>query len=580
LIVWNAQGPGNDDGPLSVQEGSLHTCKYSTLSGSDNVTKRAATYKRVSQEEQALGNAVSLEQQKREIQGLCRDYRATRKPRKGKMTNPSGTRDDRPGLLAMLDHVRTGDVDVIICWRSDRLYRHERVVTAIKDAIEEGEEARQGREIEVMAATGQLNKDLMYLEAMISRKDNEARAERTRIGKIGTLQDGRWPGVLTCLGYRAIREKGERGRRILLADDDEVQTVRDIFEWYAAGASLMEIRGRLIARGDRQLREPPKHQWPKAVILKVVTNRTYTGRLTWTFKGGDAYAIEIPPIVSEDLFEICQQRTSQNKTRSRRNSRGVYLLQGLVECECGYSVNVRRLNWHYDVLADGTRKRYPRKTPGHSYYCPKPDMYPEEAHPARRHWGGPTLDDAVWRHLVDFGIKRPEVIAEQTRARQEELRDQGEQLEGDIGRARARLDEIQQARLYYFKEAGYGRMDKATLDALLADADRDHTYWQGEVERLCELRDDQAKIEAGLDYTRELMTKISARLDAIDQDRETLRAMGPAERAQILRERQRIIRLLCDRIVATLRRCDILRSRSRASLRPGGCTSSCNSRPG
>jgi DNA invertase Pin-like site-specific DNA recombinase len=46
------------------------------------------------------------------------DYRATQAPKRGKIVNPSGERADRPQFLKMLVLVKTGEIDVVLCWRS------------------------------------------------------------------------------------------------------------------------------------------------------------------------------------------------------------------------------------------------------------------------------------------------------------------------------------------------------------------------------------------------------------------------------------------------------------------------------
>ena len=72
-----------------------------------------AQYARVSSEEQAKGEHVSIGQQIADMQALCdrnacnvvqvfigsENYRAAQSPKKGKVVNPSGERADRPAFL-------------------------------------------------------------------------------------------------------------------------------------------------------------------------------------------------------------------------------------------------------------------------------------------------------------------------------------------------------------------------------------------------------------------------------------------------------------------------------------------------
>jgi DNA invertase Pin-like site-specific DNA recombinase len=133
------------------------------------MSKRAALYARVSDERQDQGEAASIDQQLAEMKKLCQregysivgtfvdstNYRATQNPRRGKIVNPSGERADRPQFLQLLEMVRAGTVDVVLCWRDDRLMRHPRVGVALEDALDVGDAQRAGKpKIEIRDATG------------------------------------------------------------------------------------------------------------------------------------------------------------------------------------------------------------------------------------------------------------------------------------------------------------------------------------------------------------------------------------------------------------------------------------------
>ena len=176
---------------------------------------------RVSSEEQAKDESASIDQQLSGMQALCErmdwnvletfvdceNYRATQAPNKGKIVNPSGERTDRPGLLAMLERLRTGEVDAALCWRDDRLVRHPRVAVALEDALDAGDARRNGKgKIKVFDATGgEIDRFTLSIKATIWREENKRRVERSRMGKIATLQQGRWPGHYIRLGYECVR---------------------------------------------------------------------------------------------------------------------------------------------------------------------------------------------------------------------------------------------------------------------------------------------------------------------------------------------------------------------------------------
>jgi len=150
---------------------------------------------------------------------------------------------------------------------------------------------------------------------------------------------------------------------------------------------------------------------------------------------------------------------------------------------------------------------------------------------------------------VDYGIKRPDLIREGVLARQTELQAQGDSVEGDIAHAHRRLAEIDQERAFYQRQAARGKITEAEFDARMEETEEAHQYWRAELARLQELRDNQDKIQAGLDYATEPLTTLQAKLAEIDQTPEELRDLPEEKRNEILKIRRNIIRSLVDKVV-------------------------------
>lgn len=521
---------------------------------------------RVSSEEQAKGESASIDQQLADMRALCErmgwniletfidceNYRATQAPNKGKIVNPSGERADRPGLLAMLEQLKTGDVDAAVCWRDDRLVRHPRVAVVLEDALDIGDARRNGKsKIKIFDATGgEIDRFTLSIKATIWREENKRRVERSKMGKIATLQQGRWPGYYIRLGYECIREPGKRGRRIVLADEQEVQIVKDIFDWYDSGVSVIRLRNRLLAQEAEQKRQVDRvHDWNPVTIYGILRSKEYTGTLTWRSADGDEYTIEIPQIIPLEQWRRVQAKLERNQRISTRNARGVYLLQGLLHCgECGRLTSTNAQDFSYHRLADGTYGKTLRQIPRHRYQCVNAIMFPEEEHPLPFSWAGRTVDWAVWRYIVDYGIKQPDLIRAQVASHIDALRAEGESINGEISHVRLKLGEIDQERAFYQRQGARGMISEAEFDARMEETEEARQHWREELDRLVELRDNADKVQSGLDYATQFLTALQAELPDIDQPLEELLAMPEDERNAILKTRQKIIRALCDKV--------------------------------
>jgi hypothetical protein len=259
---------------------------------------------------------------------------------------------------------------------------------------------------------------------------------------------------------------------------------------------------------------------------------------------GTSISIEIPAIVDRDLWKRNQARIERNKELSTRNAGGVYLLQGLVRCgDCGAGMAVHRKRFGYV----GKKRRFP--IPVHHYICRNAMAYPEEPHPRPFRRYGRTLDWLVWRRIVDYGIKQPELIKEQVQARQAELQAQGDSVNGDIVHAHHRLAEVDSERAFYQRQAARGKLTEAEFDARMEETEDARRYWLSELARLKELRDDRDKVQAGLDYATKLLATIHKELPRIDIPYKGLKKLPKEGRNQILKARRDIVRALVDSVV-------------------------------
>ena len=80
------------------------------------------------------------------------------------------------------------------------------------------------------------------------------------------------------------------------------------------------------------------------------------------------------------------------------------------------------------------------------------------------------------------------------------------------------------------------------------ETEHQREHWQSEVDRLRELRDDVEKVEAGLDYSEKLLTVMRSKLGAIDIPPDELTCLSNNRQDAILKERQRIIQALAERV--------------------------------
>ena len=171
--------------------------------------------------------------------------------------------------------------------------------------------------------------------------------------RLSNARAGRWTGNRAPYGYNLDDGK------LLLGDDEKIETVRWIFQQYTeTSISLHDIAGDLTKRG---IASPSgKDRWQMSTIQLILRREAYIGRASqlkeskgkfYTVKDGkispvdgklkkpveDWFYVDCPAIVDAEKFKLAQERIgrgSQGKRIRRKDQRGV--LAGLLRCShCG-----------------------------------------------------------------------------------------------------------------------------------------------------------------------------------------------------------------------------------------------------
>jgi site-specific DNA recombinase len=396
------------------------------------MNKRAVIYARVSRAYKEDDDRITIESQLADCEAYCKQrgymiigqyvdkdkYRARRK-----LVNPSGTRKDRPAYTTMLKAARASEVDVIIAWREDRLYRGMYAAMPLSEMLDE---TRGAVTVELVKET--FDQKMLGIKASIGKLEIDGIRERMVMGRRARIERGEVPGGPCRYGY----QKGEDKRLMLY--ETEAAIVRQVFEWYNQGSNNMEIRARLTSMGI-----PPRINkvWSKMSIQNILTFEGYATGEYITTLDGESFAIPCPPIISLETWQKALDMRASNKSHRSRNVKEDYLCRGLVTCLCGWKMNARTCH--------SQREKYGGGRWGY-YSCTKNDHQPEQRHPdCAGSIGSKKLDSFVWNFVMSI-CKNPAIIQEAIDKKIEYLRDQQENVVDEAERLQRELDNLQSER--------------------------------------------------------------------------------------------------------------------------------------
>ena len=283
--------------------------------------RRCAVYTRKSTEEGLSQEFNSLDAQRE----ACEAYVASQKS-EGWVQLPdryddggwSGGTLDRPALKRLIADIEDGLVDVIVCYKIDRLSRSLADFTRLIDVFD-----RHGatfvsvtQSFNTTTSMGKLTLNILLSFAQFER---EVTAERIRDKIAASKARGMWMGGYPPLGYDVMDRR-------LVINEAEAKSVRTIFRRFTEVGSASVLVGEIKAMGFVTKQGRPM---TKKYVWRLLSNRIYIGEITHK---GESHPGQHEAIISRDLWDkvhaILQE--SPRKRASNTRARTPALLKGLL----------------------------------------------------------------------------------------------------------------------------------------------------------------------------------------------------------------------------------------------------------
>jgi site-specific DNA recombinase len=273
----------------------------------------------------------------------------------------SGASRLRPGYQKLLEDARAGAFEVVVAEALDRLSRDQEDVAALYKHL-----SFAGVKL-VTLAEGEINELHVGLKGTMNALFLKDLAHKIRRGLEGRVRNGKSGGGLPY-GYRVVRRFDDRGELLRgdrIVEESEAETIRRIYQAFAAGKSPRAIARELNLEG---VRGPGGRAWADTTIrgnagrgCGILRNEVYIGQLIWNRQrfpkdpttGRRVTRInpriewvitEVPEwrIVLQDLWDKVQARFDEIETRPAtrkakatrfwEHRRPKHILTGLVRC--------------------------------------------------------------------------------------------------------------------------------------------------------------------------------------------------------------------------------------------------------
>jgi site-specific DNA recombinase len=484
---------------------------------------KCAIYTRVSTDDQARGDYSSLDSQRDICQHYISIHQADGWTPSLYFEDPgfSGKDMDRPGVQALMAAVDSGEVNVIVTYKLDRIGRSLPDFYAFWQRLE-----RKG--VEFVSATQNFDTSTpmgrLMLNVLLSfgQFERELTAERTA-HKLGErAKHGRWNGGWCPLGYEY-----DKATQQLRPQAEEAKLIEDVYGLAvklrnatevakALNAAGKRTRQRVLIRKDGSQRVVGVKRFRCDRVDAIVSNPIYKGVIR---HGDEEYPSQHPALVSKDLWDRANKALHPTGERTRaevyKRDKHVHILKGLLRCgHCGtaltpYPAGKKDRNGHpylyyacTHVVKDGGASK-----------CPVRSI------PAR------SFEDIIVGYIGELG-RHPEIIAATIEASNRAKIAAVRPIKAKLARMDKEFLDVSsdvQSCVEAAKKKGAGHIS----EAFIAEAERLAT-------RKHELDIERQKLRIDLQYRERVVTDEKVIADSLLRFESVMKAMSPDEQKEFV----------------------------------------------
>lgn len=229
----------------------------------------------------------------------------------------------RPGYRAMLDGLRGGGADHVLCWHTDRLHRSP---VELEEYIDVSEQFRvttqtvKAGELDLATPAGRM---VARMLGSAARYESEHKSDRAKRKMEELTRKGKFTG-----GYRPFGWTIDGGMPTL--HPAEAPALRELFHSALEGASLGSMARRLNEAG---LTSTLGNQFQATTVRQILLRPRNAGLAT--YHGETVGPSEFPAIVSEDVYRAVRSLLTDPKRGRYYSNRPKFLLVGIAQCHCG-----------------------------------------------------------------------------------------------------------------------------------------------------------------------------------------------------------------------------------------------------
>jgi site-specific DNA recombinase len=232
---------------------------------------------------------------------------------------------NRPKLKLLLDHVKGGQISMILVYRLDRFTRSVRDLYNLLETLEKYNCSFKSA-TEIYDTSTAIGRMFIGLVALLAQWETENLSERVKMGLEKKVSGGERVGGVP-FGFDLNDEEK-------LVKNDKSIVVLDMIDKVKKGMSASQLAKYLTKTNA------DKTEWHPTAVLRILRNPALYGATRWN---DDVYEDTHTGIISKSEYLQLQTMLDDRGHHRRREVETQYLFQGILICpQCGNPLSVNR----------------------------------------------------------------------------------------------------------------------------------------------------------------------------------------------------------------------------------------------
>jgi site-specific DNA recombinase len=264
----------------------------------------------------------------------------------------------RPIFNQMIEKIKEGEINGIICWKLDRLARNPIDGGQISWLLQEG----IIQEIQTYGKNYLPTDNVLMMAVELGMANQFIRdlSLNVKRGLKDKVEEGYYPGPAT-VGYKNTPDK-KKGKKTIEKDPERFETVRKMFQTVLAGKKSSAQIWEDVCK-EWKFKMPSGRSMARSTFYRIISDSFYCGKFEYPKGSGNWYKGKHEPMITEEEFDAIQVILGK-KGRPRPKSH-IFAYTGMIRCgECGCSIiadpKIKRQkngNVHHYVYYRCTRKK-------------------------------------------------------------------------------------------------------------------------------------------------------------------------------------------------------------------------------